>query len=156
MELIKTPNRWSCLPTSFAMACRVPVESFLKLIGNDGSEIIRLEEPEPLKRRGFHVQECIYVAYTFGYMTTPFEAEPILTIGRGVDCAITFPNGNRQRMIDLVAGSIGVLTGTTMSGQPHAVAWNGNRVYNPKGEITTIDEFNIQTFWLVRRYSGIA
>jgi hypothetical protein len=53
MILQKSPNKWSCLPTAVAMAIGVPVESLIRDIGHDGSQIIFPELKDPFCRRGF-------------------------------------------------------------------------------------------------------
>lgn len=151
MRLQKQPSAWSCLPTAFAMAADMPVSAILTWIGHDGSEIVRPEEPERYKRRAFHVQELIDVMFINNYAVIQFEAEPILSIGHGQDIAIDFACGLRNRLSMLMVKSVGVLTGLSMAGNPHAVAWDGFQIYDPKGEILPISQFNIQTFWMCRR-----
>lgn len=151
MRLQKQPSAWSCLPTAFAMAADIPVQAMLIWIGHDGSEIVRPEEPERYCRRAFHIQEMIDVMFINHYAVIPFEAQPILSIGRGEDVKVDFPIGLVDRLAMLVDKEVGVFTGQSMKGNPHAVAWDGFRIYDPKGEILPISEFNIQTFWMCRR-----
>ncbi len=40
MKLQTSPNRWSCLPTSFAMALDVRAGQVIKWLGHDGSQVV--------------------------------------------------------------------------------------------------------------------
>jgi hypothetical protein len=79
MKIQKQPNRWSCLPTAFAIALDVDVNLFIKHIGHDGSEFIWPEMPEPMRRRAFHIQECLDIAMKLGFAPVQVEANPIST-----------------------------------------------------------------------------
>ena len=151
MELVKSPNKWSCLPTSFAMACDRDLDSLLLELGHNGSEIIWPTLPEPLCRRGFHIQELIYVVYHLGHCVMPFEARPCSTNqGHGSLYEIPFNQDPQQRLMAIMQGVYGVITGTTLNGQPHAVAWDGVKIFDPAGIKYGLDNFILDTFWLVR------
>ncbi len=149
MKLQTQPNRWSCLPTAFAMALDVKVGMILKWLGHDGSVVARPELPEPDCYLGFHIQELVGYAWWLGFATTPFEARPRSVVGDQV-VPIEFAAGNAQRLINVMQGRVGVLTGQSLPrGNHHAVAWDGQKIYNPNGTIQTLDDFAIGTFWCV-------
>ena len=72
----KNPNAWSCLPTAFASVLNLDVALVIAQIGHDGSEVTHAGLPEPLKRRGFHPQECIEVCLRDGLAATQIEVNP--------------------------------------------------------------------------------
>src|SRR4051812_46325565 len=74
----KTPNKWSCVPTAFAICLDIPVEKIIEEIGHDGSNIIFPHLTEPLCRRGFHLQELFKVCHNHGYAVTQFDVDPEL------------------------------------------------------------------------------
>lgn len=136
------------------MVLGVPLATVIDRIGHDGSRITYTELKDPYNRESFHIQELIAVAYKMGYFVIPFEPYPILNHSNGYDhCRVlTMPGGNETRMLKLFQQHNGVLTGKSKNGTDHAVAWDctSERIYNPIGQIETLDTFSIQTFWLVQ------
>ena len=130
------PNRWSCIPTSFAMALDIPVDEFIQAIGHDGSEIIGPALAAPAGRRGFHEQECLTVAVTRGFACTPIEFTPASQFLDGQKRPIEFPagaatfDGNRDRFSRHVNTSRGVVTGMSRRTR-HAVAFDHGLICDP-------------------------
>ncbi len=152
MRLQKQPNRWSCLPTSFAMVVGLPVEKIIDKIGHDGSEIIIPEEKEPDRRRSFHIQELIDICYLLNYAVIPIQAIP--SIGSFHDpYNIISTEKSEERILSYLENNIGVITGLSRSGRNHAVAWDGRKIYDPNGSTYGISRFLIETFWAVKRYN---
>lgn len=146
MQHLIQPNRWTCTPTSFAMACDVSLEKILEIIGHDGSSIVHPHLREPFCRRSFHLQECIWAAYSLGFSITPFESFPVLAATE-VDTLDLERPWNRS----ILAG-FGVLTGRGRTNR-HAIAFNAYVGYDPNG--TTVDlikhpddrNYTIETVW---------
>jgi hypothetical protein len=116
--------------TAFAMAIGDDVKDMMEAIGHDGSEIIFPDLPEPMSRRGHHVQECIRVAMRFGYYSTPIELLPA-TASKG--CAQVFQLPDCRDLFDTkIRTSRGVLecTGRRFD---HAVAFGYGTIYDPDG-----------------------
>lgn len=145
------PTDWSCLPTAFAIVLDVPVEHLFNLIGHDGSELPEEWKylPHPYNRRGFHIQELIYlIEFEFYKTVTPFEAKPVSTNLNNVNIEMDL-----SEMLTLVLPNYsGVLTGQlARNGGYHALAWDQGVVINPSGsEIDIQTEFLISTFWRIR------
>lgn len=134
MKLIESPNKWSCLPCSFAMVLGISLSEMLGRIGHTGDEIVFPHLPEPLRRRTFHIQECAAVALSLGYGTTEYQFGPVLT-----------PDGKSfydvPPLIDpvvLMSVSKGVLLGRGRQ-HGHAVAWDGKHVHDPHGMVYDIE-----------------
>ena len=93
MRLLRKPERWMCLPTSFAMVLDLPLSAIFDEIGHDGSQIIWPDLPEPTCRRGFHPQELIHVCLNHGHAATRVELYPVLARRRtAVDYIIAYPD----------------------------------------------------------------
>ena len=131
MKHQQTPNRWSCLPTSFAIVLDIPVSEMIERIGHDGSQLAFPTLREPECRRGFHIQECIDVALSLGVSVTPIEAFPRHAPAVDVNpILIDFPGGNEDRFRRTIGTSKGVLTGRGLHTQ-HAVAYDHNLIFDP-------------------------
>lgn len=134
---LQQPNRWSCLPTAFAMAVDISVKEFIRRIGHDGSKIAFPTQPEPTCRRGFHIQECIHVAHQSGYAVTPIELFPRHAPSLSVEpVTVLFGDEetNLERFAAIVNSGRGVITG---HGRHccHAVAYNRGTIYDPNGSV---------------------
>lgn len=136
------PNRWSCLPTAFAIALQRPVAELIKRIGHDGSEILWPDLPEPRCRRGFHTQELVSVAWNLGFSCTAIECCPSLT-----------PDGKRLARVEFSASRVdeflkstsGVVTGAGKRCH-HAVAYHHGCIYDPDGKIYPHTEMAAEHF----------
>jgi hypothetical protein len=150
MQVQKQPNRWSCLPTAFAIVLGIPVEKMIKELGHDGSEIIWPGLLEPYCRRSFHIQELIDFCYWRHTHVIQFQAMPTSKpplVGM-VPYPVQLKEETESRMKTLMSRK-GVITGVTKSGQTHAVAWNGEMVLDPNGTTYTLNDFSVDIFWLV-------
>lgn len=134
------------------MVLDMPVAQLINIVGQDGSEIVWPELPEPLRRRGFHIQEMIYASHNLGYSVTPFEAFPasLGKLGATPFSVPMIPQAD-QRMPEIMDGNIGVITGVSPRRCPHAVAWNGQSLLDPGGLQYGISDFQLEVFWLVRK-----
>lgn len=126
---------WDCLVTSFAMALQLPVSTLVEMIGHGGGDIIFPYEPEPMCRRGFHVQECIVQALALGYCVTPVQLFPTLTCETGY---ATHPviygaeANNWGQFIHFIRTTSGVIEGHGRRCN-HAVAYDRGRIFDPDG-----------------------
>lgn len=121
------------------MACDRPLETFLELIGHDGSEIVHPNLNDPWCRRTFHVQECIWAAYKLGYACTPFELSPQLAAAENYIIPV-----DRKFDLEIILAGKGVMMGTMPHGMRHAVGFDNGDVYDPNSRI--IFDFENQDF----------
>lgn len=128
------------------MACKVDLGMILEIIGHDGSCIVHPHLQEPKCRRTFHIQECIWAAYSLGFSVTPFESFPALAATETDYISIErpWPQG-------ILAG-FGVLTGHGRR-TGHAIAFEDWIGYDPNGMIYDLRQhpdhrgFTIETVW---------
>lgn len=146
------PNSWSCLLTSFAMAYDMPLADLIDIVGHDGSEICWPHLAPPNNRRGFHIQELIMAGNTLGFTVTPFEPQPVLISADKMFQGEPIPivqDRWLERFVAVMSVGRGVITGETPRGARHAVAWNMGKVFDPSGQITDLDSFQVQCYWRV-------
>ena len=142
MKLITNPNFWSCILASASMALDTAMRDLVKMIGHDGSSVIFSELPEPGGRRGFHYQEIVDCAIKLGYLVTPIEALPYSTPDGKLDFPVDFKISNEQRLRDHMRETKGIVTG--LSGKwRHAVYWDGEKIYDPRGRIYSFDACDV-------------
>ncbi|MGH7193005.1 MAG: hypothetical protein ACREJM_05645, partial [Candidatus Saccharimonadales bacterium] len=148
--------------TAFAMAVDAHVSTFLEALGHDGGYIVNPLLPEPLGRRGHHVQECALAAMALGHSATPFELFPQSVALGGAARVVCYGNKDADHnwaiFANLVANSRGVITGEGHHSH-HAVAYDHGRIYDPDGreydysrKACEVRGFYTQTLWRVARY----
>jgi hypothetical protein len=152
MKHLLSPNRWSCVATSFAMVLDVPLETIIQIVKHDGSQKFWENLPEPRCRRGFHIQEMIDLCFLLGALVTPFQARPT-SISDGASC-LRIPETfwSPKERIERALKHPGVIQGETFEGQQHAMAWDGQRLYDPGGKIVSLEMFQLEVFWLISRF----
>ena len=136
------------------MALIRPLDEILKLIGHDGSEILWPNLPEPLRRRGFHVEELQYVARRLGFFLVPYIAgvyyrphHPLAINGdfKVIDLTLQYS--------EVMLQQDGILVGHYYnSPNNHAVAWDctTGSLYDPEGYIVSSPEsFRAEAFYAV-------
>lgn len=110
----------NCLLRAFAEALDITPEVLIQGLGHDGQEIVWPELPEPLCRRGFHVQEFILWALNEGVHITTIEA----TIRQAPTTkAHPYVQDNQPEINGARKVFRGVLTGLLVNGSRHAIAW---------------------------------
>lgn len=148
MRLIGNPNFWSCLPASAAMILDIELKKLIEYIGHDGSGIVFPDLPEPGKRRGFHMQEIIPIAWSYGFAVTPIEARPCSTPDGKNEFEIEFPESLEDRFKIHLDGCRGIITGQRARWF-HATAWSDGLIHDPIGKVYPYEEIEmgIDTFW---------
>lgn len=120
------PTAWSCLPTAFSMATGIPYEKWIDAIGHDGSLVIFEYLDDPQKRRGFHPQEMIRAALSFGIGVTELQVNPTITTDGKNRYPVVFEGGNVLSFATALRGQRAVIGGVTNRGVGHAVAFDGD------------------------------
>ena len=145
---MKMISGYNCLLASAAMVLDVHPDVLIKLIGHDGKKIIFPELLETINTREFHTQEITDCAFEYGYAVTEIEALPCLT-PNGKDAYIVDFNVSNERRFWLHAdGHIGIFTGRIKE-LGHAVAWDGEMIFDPRGKVYTYEDapLDIDSFY---------
>jgi hypothetical protein len=147
LTLLLQPNAWSCLPTAFAMVLQTTPAAIFEYLEHDGSEIIWPDKPEPLRRRSFHIQEMF--DFCIAQYVYPVAIEALPCIYPGEVCEDEKEILEIERVVDIEQYLVrrpGVLVGE-YEGNRHAVAWDGELVFDPTGYKYQINEFGLETFY---------
>lgn len=167
----KQPSINTCLPTSFAMVIAMDASEMIKDIGHDDA-------------RGFHVQECLSVALSKGWLFSPHEFDPLVESPKcdacdgwcqiqkqsslegdyvWVECGQCRGTGiwrlepKLAPLGDLMLKFDGVLTGKIRGADvAHAVAWDKKlqKCLDPHGMVMDLKSFEADTFWLGVKFGG--
>jgi hypothetical protein len=134
------------------MCLDLPVFQLIRAIGHSGDEIVWPGMPDPQCRRGFHIQECIDISLTRNVYPIHIEAVPT-SAPFGLDKSkieknmqYSLPIDHSQRIKNYLSTNMAVIIGPR-----HAVAWDTEMIYDPKGliyEITALD-FPITDIYLM-------
>lgn len=116
------------------MMLSIIIDELYKLVGHDGSEILTADLPEPLNRRGFHIQEMTDLAWHFGVKIVTIERQPVSSRLSPHGQIFDFPimQGD-TRFQQYTMHCDGVMAGIGRSGIPHACAWFRRKLYDPNG-----------------------
>jgi hypothetical protein len=145
MKLQRQPNSWSCFPTALAIACDVSIKKVLKIIGHDGSQIIRPKLEDPFNRVAFHSSEIICAAWELGFALTEFPVSRIL--GYNGD----FFELPKLDVHQYLKDQPGIILGSGFWKTPHAVAWDGKLIYDPNYSTYELNQFQIRDFYALTR-----
>lgn len=139
----------TCLVASLAMVWDKSYDEVVSLVGHDGTKIQYLGAKYPL--RGIHTQEIVDVAWHLGMAMIVIEQFPQL--GAIVDGdvetqLIADVDVLTTRMLSYLHNRRAVLLGPNATGGPHAVAYDGEIVYDPSGTKYPVLDFGIREAWL--------
>jgi len=112
-----------CLLYSAAMVLDLSVEALVSIIGHDGMAISDPNRVDNSRYRGIHIQEVQYAALSMNRHFYPIEAIPSSTNGQII---------NSLPFDAYIQGQRAILIGLTSNSNEHAVAWNDDRIYDPR------------------------
>jgi len=152
MQQQKQDNAYTCTAVAFAMALGIAKHKILKQLP-DPSEIIW-----PIAQhgyRGHHTQELIDLCYSYGQSVMQIDVMPVFSHFSGELQGQTRAYGLEDHFVERLKNYLeynyGVLTGTIGFNAGHAVAWDGEKVYDPMGLVRFDLEFmNIQHFFIFK------
>jgi len=155
MKLQTCVNDWTCVAAAFAMAMDIPIGVLLDwYIGHQGDEVV-FQSGYP---RGIQPSECMLALISMDKTCTPLEVMPQYTNGKEI--LPVYPESDKLDRLDtimkLMDGRQGVVTGRTAGGTGHALAWDGQYIFDPagKGSVYPLAElamigFEIDCFWWI-------
>lgn len=157
MELIRQPNAWSCNACAWAMVLGLSLAQVIHALGHDGSAVWHPALPEPKNRRGFVDEELVWLAVQRGYACTDVMLDTYAAARYG-------PLGEGRRLCtarDLaffLPHRRGVLTvqspAPTSGAGLHAVAWDGEWVYDPLFGVRLLSDYEIKSFLWIERVTA--
>jgi len=126
------------------MILDIEPEKVVQELGHDGTLKIYPELPEPECFKGVHMQEITDVCVRMGARPVHIMAYPAGKNSFDADVWAVFPDDVAQGRFSMYASMYsGIMLGVTASGAYHAVAWDTESAYDPKGFITPWPIFSI-------------
>ena len=140
----------SCLVYAAAMVLDVDPNTLIAEIGHDGQDIWWPACTGASRKRGIHIQEIIDCAHARGHGLMPIEVFPCSSPGPGIEPIEIWKDGHcHARFENMIAFHPGILIGESENGIGHAWAWDGEKVYDPRGYICKLDDCAIRECWLL-------
>ena len=136
MKLIRQVGDYECVLCSVAMCMNVDAEDIRRWVKHDPEEIMWPEKGHPNHHRGIQLEDLLPIIYKFGYACMPFF-RAIEINGKEIRINGKFP----------INGNIGILMYSDIS---HVVAWDGYKVYDPRGYIATEVNAQWDEFWMFK------
>ena len=130
-KIPKDSKKHPCIVVAFALACEIPVVDFTRRLGGRGGLVMGT----------YHLQQCMDVAWSLGYAPVPIEMQSLLVPSldyQGKPAEVQYPEGNQKRFMGYLKNQVGILGGMHLTAKKqigHAVAWNGKKIYDPRGYI---------------------
>jgi DNA-directed RNA polymerase specialized sigma subunit len=120
------------------MVLDISTADFFGHVGHDGSEIAFPMLPDPMARRGLHIQECIAACVKLGKAVTPIELFPVIqaTTPGESNIIVLFgddESANWRCFEHAIQTSTGVLEGVGRRCL-HAVAYDHGMIFDPDGD----------------------
>jgi len=148
IRLLRMPSGvHQCLVYSLAMLLDEDVDVLIQELGHDGMVKDWPEHPIPHCYNGHHIQEIIDLVLARGYSLTPIESYP--RYASAMDPSNWKPvYSNGARFLRQISGRRGILIGQ-YRGRGHAVAWDGDIIWDPNGKTYGIGDFAPSECWLL-------
>lgn len=135
MRLIKATDSHSCGLASLAMLLDSDPSDLVLELGHNGGEVIWPNDDEPECFRGFHTQEFVDICFRRNMALIEIIAQPFIFNRSGEPRQILELSEADSRIQSYMTGTPGIIIGVIESGARHAVAWDGEKVYDPIGYI---------------------
>ena len=151
MKLLNQQGKQQCLLYAGAMLLNEDPSILIKEIGHDGLERVWKDLHMPRCLRGFHIQEILDCCMRRGYGLMLVELLPRSGAQGSRLWRKVFVTDNiaHDRFAAAIEGRQGIFIGKAASGGNHAVAWDGENIYDPNGRIYGVDEFHFKEAWLL-------
>lgn len=153
MKLLRMKTGHRCFIYSAAMLLDETPETLMKELGHDGMIIAWPDLQSPKCFRGVHIQEVQDLCLRRGKLLAAVEIAP--RIGYDSHHWTRIYNDDREtpRFLGAISGRPGLITGvyqnTALPQDNHCVAWDGERIFDPNDKITRLEQFSIQTAWVL-------
>ncbi len=149
MKILKS-HSGLCLLYSAAMLLDERPETLAKEIGWSGREIWWPNLAGTRRHRTHHIQEMIDCCLRRGFGLMKIELLSTITPGIPSKPRMIY-NGEKAltRFLLAIENQKGILVGETEGGIMHACAWDGKKIYDPRGMIRDLDEFTIRHAWIL-------
>lgn len=155
MKLIKMPiGEPLCLLYSAAMLLSEDPKVLINEIGETGLKLWWIFEHGNMRYRGHHIQEIIDCCIRRNRSLMPIDYLPNMSPRPGIKPKLIGDYEKlKNRFYTIIKGRPGILIGKSKANINHACGWDGEKVYDPNGEIYSINDFNIMECWILTNLS---
>jgi len=128
------------------MVLDVDPEWMIKHLGHDGEEVWWPEKIGAKKIKSFHIQEIIDIAHLVGWGLMPIQLYPCSAPDVGTSPRKIYADREAEiRFMSWLDNKKAIL----IVDNSHAVAWDGEKVYDPKGFIKSLEDYSVQEAWVL-------
>lgn len=150
MKLLKS-HSGLCLLYSAAMLLDEEPDILAKEIGWNGKEIWWPNLAGVKRHRTHHIQEIIDCCLSRGFGLTKIELLPTISPGIPSKPRMIFTGEKAlNRLVAALENQKAILVGQTEGGITHAWAWDGKKVYDPRGMIRDLDGLTIKEAYVIK------
>lgn len=134
----------TCLIAALAMALSIEYEDVVKMLGHDGTSM------RGGGMTGIHPQEVIDALLPQGVIMVIIEQHPSFVPHETINTVGLWDEIHRERrFLNYVKNRHSVLIGKNKQGGPHAVAYDGEKVFDPASCVRyPLEDFTIKEAWL--------
>jgi len=145
-------GRNQCLLFAAAMVLNVSTVTIIEEIGHDGTEIWWPKLMAPRNERSIHIDEIQDFAFNRGFAFAPISRNPQSWQGRGTVIRDVFSSEDTResRFRHILVGKDAIIFGQ-MAFLKHAVAWNGEKIYDPNGRIYPLENFKAEEAYILAK-----
>jgi len=133
----------NCLLQSIAYLLEEKEEDLAKELGHDGSIVLWPYVKHPFNQVGYHIQEINDLCLRRGKALVEIEYSPQSAPRGGYEPVRIYSN-ETERFRSIILNRSGLLITTV-----HAMAWDGEKVWDPRGEFRRITDVTFAEFWLL-------
>ena len=137
----------NCFLYAAAMVLDIEPQKLITLIGHDGTEIWWPDQVGSKKQRSIHPQELLDAAVVLKKTFICIEFIPRTGWDKN-SARLIFDKTMVPRFAAWIKDRYAILI-VRGSGLGHAVAWDGKSVYDPKGFVQSIEEYEIAEAWVL-------
>jgi len=147
-NIIKQPNRWSCMACVAAMIVGETLQDFIDFIDHDGSDY-EATSLHPCRYRGFSWLEVMQYLLDRGYSLGAYliaNDGGLIPVGENTKCL----NWDLPLSTPAIVGTKSKHT----IGVKHVIYWTGEKVLDPDPDINDLelDDYEVEEWWPIVRH----
>lgn len=131
MQLISQPTDYSALLCAFAMVLNKSYDEMVRIVGHDGGSVSFPREDFPFNLQLFTVEQLTQICVDLGYKPVSLKYL-ICREESGVPAFVEGRTWGKKHFLEFLKGKPGILIlqEQKISRLYHAVAWDGNMIYD--------------------------
>jgi hypothetical protein len=144
MKMQKQHGQPACMIYALAMAIDEDAQEIIACLKQAGYVINHAWSP--------HIQDLINIAFAADYAITEIEPNPVIGNPVTGEMRNIYTEEQAQHRLDqFMRTTSGMLHVQLKDGQYHMVAWDGHKVYDPRGYCTSPSQYNIVAYYITSK-----